>query len=271
MSDAHEQLEEAIDRLLLVDDIPKVFLKSILRESEHLKDVTQGERWCKRFCDLTRRVASVENWDRQVEDHVFELKVISFISDVLGPASWKLEYESQPTHGVKNVDLKLDINGRSYLIEVKCVHPPFWSEKGTATSTLDRPIIPNEINDVTVRSRKRLIERVSDAEAKMASYEIDESLKILAISVNAQLRVFELETFAQYYYTGEFSLEDELADQTRRYVKDQGIAFAHSLDAFWSFRYQSNLSIELRDAPRTFGPDGSGGRLHELLLASTRE
>jgi hypothetical protein len=116
------------------------------------------------------------------------------------------------------------------------------------------------ISGQAIKARWTSIRRTIEVEQKAALISPAEKGRVwlLFCSDSGAWHPDELEDFADFYRTGKFRDEDWSRNAIARYMKEEKLAFARTLEEFhYLRRRQDELNVELRLAmrgPRLFGP-----------------
>jgi hypothetical protein len=208
-----------------------------------VKDIRQ---WIDRFDELTRAVEAGKGNYRQVEDHVFELKVINYINRGWPEFGIKYQPKGMNREG-KNCDLAVVGNEFQYLIELKAFHPKS-EEKLIPREYVQEGnilIMDGRIYHDYQAVRGHLIDVTFDTERKFANYE-GNCVRVLGLSVGYYLSVEDLRDFVAIYKYGWPRLDDPLGAMTMHNLR---YPFEGSIAEFWAFPFcQIGFSFEDGDA-----------------------
>ena len=236
-------MEQMLSR---IERFPLSYLNEIVQHSSVLENVINGKQWLNRFDELTLALERGCATYRQVEDHLFELKVLSRLSTF--PDCESIEY--QPTGHEKtgkNCDLRARTQDRAFLIELKAFHP---EDRAT---TIPMEHIPENhkliMDQVSFHhfqaTRGHLIDIAMEVEDKMANYP-GEYIKIMGVYIGFHLHLEPLRNFVAFYKTGEIHPFDPLGKMTAYELKKNNRQFQRTIDWFWAFPFEQ-CSFSLRE------------------------
>ena len=112
-------MDEILSR---IDRFSPRFLEDIASAFAACSNVNNIVAWFRRFDELTLAREHGTATYRQIEDHIFELKVIHYLNSFFPGVV--LTYEPKGIDpGGRNCDLAANREGKRYLIEIKTFHP----------------------------------------------------------------------------------------------------------------------------------------------------
>jgi hypothetical protein len=252
--------EKAIRRLPRFD---VVFLERMAIEFDACKAVTNIGRWMDKFEQLSAAIERGDGKYRQIQDHLFELQVISRLVR-LGQAH-DIVYEPSPMNPKgPNCDLAAEIDGNRYLIELKCIHPN-WQDKsipGDHIATNNMVIMDGPSYHGYEAGRDKLIEHSRAAERKFANYKKGYRC-VLGLLVGFHLDVESLRDFVFIYRHGLARPDDFLGKMTLHALDRLG-KFSGGVDEFWSLPFESE-DFSLAGQPLSVGPLSRDDRIIKAL------
>jgi hypothetical protein len=221
--------------------IPRDYLEEAEAVYSQCGSVNSISKWLSKFNSLTKAVAKGKAQYRHVENHLFELKVINYLLNLL-PSS-KISYEPI---GIKkkgkNCDLLVEAH-QPYLIELKSFHPE------TKSSSIPYDYI-TEHNEVIMDEycyhdyqsvRDHLIDATCDTEDKFSNYE-NIYFNIMGVSLDYYLHLEDLRDFVTIYRCGRHRADDPLGKMTEYNLPKD---FRNNIKEFWGFPFeQVSFSFE---------------------------
>jgi hypothetical protein len=221
--------------------LPKDFIKEINLVFNKLHSVRNISRWLKKFNSLSRAIEKGNGKYRDIENHIFELKVINYIQKLNPNARITYEPPGKDQKG-KNCDLLVEAN-QSYLVELKSFNPdtkstPIPYQHITEGNELimdgysyhDRQSVQGHLIDVTY-----------DTEDKIENYK-DGYITILGVYIGFYLHIESLRDFITIYRTGKYRYDDGFGKMTVFNLKEK---FKGTIKEFWGFPFeQVGFSLE---------------------------
>jgi hypothetical protein len=239
-------VERTLSRL---SRFPATYLEEIYQHSVILNNVVNGKQWLNRFDELALAIESGVCSYRQIEDHIFELKVISYLSTL---PDWD-EIQYQPLgadKNGKNCDLSVKTRSQAFLFELKTFHPEDKSAKiprqhisKNNELTMD-PVLFHHYQAV----RGHLLDVTIQVEEKMENYS-SEQTKIMGVYIGFHLHLDTLQDFVAIYRTGQPRADDPLGDMTIYELQKKNYVFKGSINSFWAFPFEQ-CSFSLRNNER---------------------
>lgn len=217
-----------------VDRFSRDFLEEVRSSYEESADVANINSWLRRFDQLTLAVAEGGGTYRQVEDHIFELKVIRYLR--LSRPGCRVCYEPLGLDpDGRNVDLEFFFRGDRFLIEAKCFHPT-----DQETEIPDEYISPNNTLIMDSRTyhafqatRGHLMDATFKTESKLANYD-QPYTSVLAVPDGFHLNIEDLRDFVAIYRYGRPRLDDPLGAMTMHNLPQP---FAGTINQFWALPF----------------------------------
>lgn len=222
-------------------NFPMDFIEEVETIYNRCSSVDNISSWFTTFDSLSKSIESGQGKYRQMENHIFELKVINFIRDDNPEAN--IIYEpvgNDPEE--KNCDLL--INGRqNYLIELKSFHPD------TKVAPIPYEHI-TEGNEIIMNGhcyhdyqavRGHLIDVTYDTEEKIKNYN-DEHINVMGLLLGFYLHLEDLRDFVTIYRTRKYRFDDPLGEMTLHNLNEN---FVGNIHEFWGFPFQQvSFSLE---------------------------
>ncbi len=241
-----------------VPRFPDGFINQVGRALDCCASIKNIRQWIERFDELTRAVQVGNVSYRQVEDHIFELKVINYIHE-----EWpELDITYQPAGGEregKNCDIAVSGLEFPYFIELKSFHPD--SRQRNIPHEHVAPdnvlIMDSQTYHEYQAVRGHLIDIALETEDKFRNYG-GEFISVLGLSVGFYLSVEDMRDFVAIYRHGRPRPDDPLGKMTMYNLKTP---FAGSIREFWAFPfYQTSFAFEEGDHPVVVAPLKSADR-----------
>ncbi|TAM62638.1 MAG: hypothetical protein EPN49_04010 [Rhodanobacter sp.] len=234
------------------------FLEQIESEYRLSVGVENIGAWLDRFGQLAEAVARGAGTYRQVEDHLFELKVIRFLEVVC--RSTEIAYE--PT-GIEpraeKCDLTATYRSDRYLVEMKCFHPN-WRDTRIPVERIaagNKVIMNGPVYHQYQATRGHLIDRVFETERKFANYSAG-AQKVLAVPVGFHLNLEDLRDFIFIYRNGRPRADDPLGPMT---LHNMPRPFSGTIDHFWALPFmQESFSFAPHATPTLVAPEIANDR-----------
>lgn len=232
-------MEEIFKR---VERFHSQFLEELYVVYRDCKNVTNISSWFNRLDQLTNALEKGDGTYRQVEDHISELKIISFLLKSFPDCIITYEPKGVSQDG-KNCDLEINYQGKRYLVEVKCFHPEWKKTKIPKQHIADHNevIMDGESYHTYQATRGHLIDVTRHTEQKLENYN-GEFISVLAVPDGFHLNVEDFRDFVFIYRNNKPRPDDPLGPMTMNNLKDP---FAGTIDQFWAFPFpQESFSIE---------------------------
>lgn len=222
-------------------NFPEDFIKEVEAIYNQCSSVENISSWFRTFDSLSKSIESGKGKYRQIENHIFELKVINFISHISPDACIIYEPSGNNSEG-KNCDLL--VKGRqNYLIELKSFHP----DNKVAPIPYEHIAEGNEIimDGHSYHNRQavqgHLIDETYDVEEKMANYD-ENYIKVMAVLLGFYLHLESLRDFFTIYRTGKYRADDAFGKMTVHNLRN---VFIGNINEFWGFPfYQTGFDFE---------------------------
>ena len=221
--------------------LPMDFVNKIDLVFNKLQDTHNISRWLKKFDSLSRAIENGNGKYRDIENHIFELKVMSYINN-LNPYA-KITYEpSGLDKKGKNCDLLVEAN-KNYLIELKSFKP----DTKPTPIPLEHITEGNELimDEYSYHNRQsvqgHLIDVTYETENKIKNYK-DGYITVLGVEIGFYLHINSFRDFITIYQTGQCRYDDGLGKMTLFNLKDK---FKGVIMEFWGFPFeQIEFSLE---------------------------
>lgn len=218
------------------------FLEEIETAYRDCRDITNISSWFGRFDDLTQAVERGRGTYRQVEDHIFELKIANYFLKSFPGCLIVYEPQGVRQKG-KNCDLEIHYGDVRYLLEVKCFHPE-WEKAKIPKKYIaenNEVIMDGESYHTYQATRGHLIDVARHTEEKIENYDRPFT-SVLAVPDGFHLSIEDLRGFVFIYYHGRSRPDDPLGPMTMHNL-DQ--SFNRTIDQFWAFPFpQESFLIE---------------------------
>lgn len=193
--------------------------------------VTNMQAWYDRFDQLTASLERGDGTYRQVEDHIFELKVINHLLTSFSDCEITYEPKGISQDG-KDCDLEVNYKGKRYLVEIKSFHPEWKKARIPEEHIAENNVVAmdGESYHTYQATRGHLMDVTHHAEQKLDNYEGD-YISILAVPDGFYLNIEDLRDFVFIYRNGEPRKDDPLGPMTMHNLKTP---FKQSIDQFWA-------------------------------------
>lgn len=201
------------------------------------KDVIQFNSWLKRFDQLTKGIADKSVTYRQVEDHVFELKVICFLLETKDGVKITYEPRGIDPKG-KNCDLLAETANYKYLIELKCTHPEMQDAKipHQHITKNNNLYMSGAYYHLYQSARNHLMDFTRHTEQKIDNYDAGYKT-VLAIAKGFHLNIEDLRDFVFIYRLNAHRPDDPLGDMTMYELNEP---YKRTIDEFWALPFQQD-------------------------------
>lgn len=218
------------------------FLKEIEAVYRDCINVTNISSWFNRLDQLTSAIERGDGAYRQVEDHIFELKIINYLFKSFSDCKISYEPKGVSQNG-KDCDIEINYHNKRYLVEVKCFHPEWKKakipEKYIAEN--NEVIMDGESYHTYQATRGHLVDVIRHTEQKLDNYD-GEFSSVLAVPDGFHLNIEDFRDFVFIYRKGYFRPDDPLGPMTMHNLRD---SFKGTIDQFWSFPFpQESFALE---------------------------
>lgn len=228
------------------------FLEELASAYASCSNVRNIDTWFRRLDELTLARERGNATYRQIEDHIFELKVIYWL--ISSFPNTTLTYEPIGINaGGRNCDLAANREGRDYLIEIKSFHP----EHRRRAIPVERIAINNnivmdqELYHSYQATRGHLIDVVYDTEQKIANYQPG-PVTVLAVPDGFYLDAEDLRDFVFIYRNNSPRPDDPLGPMTMHNLRDP---FSGTINQFWAMPFpQESFKCKGDDVPMVIMP-----------------
>ncbi|MBU2496170.1 MAG: hypothetical protein KJ935_06720 [Candidatus Omnitrophica bacterium] len=219
--------------LARISNFPKDYLKEIEGIYAKCQSVNNILQWFNSLNILSISVASGKGSYRQVENLIFELKVINFIKSINPECLITYEPRGKDKKG-KSCDLLIEAQ-KKYLIELKSFHP----SRKCAPIPYDHITENNELimdgycyHDLQA-VRGHLLDETLDTEKKIKNYE-GKYINVMGLLLGYYLHLEDLRDFVTIYRKGHYRFDDPLGKMTLHNLKGN---FKGFIDEFWCFPF----------------------------------
>lgn len=252
-----------MEQLERLENFSENFKQDIQLAIIKTSNVTNIQSWLKRFDQLTKGLPKGKVNYRQIEDHIFELKIICFLIDT--QPNIKITYEPVGINkNGKNCDLLAKTESHNYLIEIKCIHPedresqiPF--QHITQNNTI---IMDGVCYHQYQATRKHLIDMSLHTEEKIKNYG-DDFKTIFATHEGFYLNIEDFRDFITIYKFNKHRIDDPLGRMT---IHNMTKPFENLINEFWAFPfYQDGFDLKPNCYPRSIFPLQSEDKRIEKL------
>ena len=217
-----------------ISNFPEDFIKEVGTAYNRCLCVENISRWFKKFDLLSKVVENRKGTYRQLENHIFELKVINYFHNISSDSQIIYEPPVDISQG-KNCDLL--VKGRqSYLIELKSFHPddkiahiPY--KYITENNEL---IMDGHCYHAYQAARGHLIDATYHTEEKMKNYE-DKYINVMGVLLGFYLHLEDFRDFVAIYRNGKYRFDDPLGRMTLHIMEKE---FTGNIKEFWGFPFQ---------------------------------
>jgi hypothetical protein len=208
--------------------------------------------WFARLDQLTGALERGNGSYRQVEDHLFDLKVMNYVIESF-PQS-RITYEPKGViKDSKDCDLEVVTQERRYLVEMKMFHPE-WKKAEVPEQFVaenNTLMMDGESYHTYQATRGHLIDVTYEAEEKFRNYK-DEYISVLAVPVGFHLSIEEFRDFVFIYRNGSARPDDALGPMTMHNLRRP---FEGSIDMFWAFPFpQDSFYMETGETATIVAP-----------------
>lgn len=231
-------------------NFPADFIEEVETIYDKCSTVENISRWFSTFDTLSKSIQDGQGKYRQMETHIFELKVINYIKDNNPEAYIIYEPPGNEPDG-KNCDLL--VKGRkNYLIELKSFHPdnkvaPIPYEHITEGNEL---IMDGHSYHDFQAVRGHLIDVTYHTEEKLKNYNGDHII-VLGFLLGFYLHLEDLRDFVTIYRTRKYRFDDPLGKMTLHNLNEK---FVGNINEFWGFPFQqASFSLERGKAAVSVG------------------
>lgn len=244
-----EYMEEIFKR---IERFPLQFLKELNIVYQDCKNVPNIFSWFNRFDQLTKGLQKGNVTYRQVEDHIFELKIINYLLKSF--PGCQITYEPKGVHREgKDCDLEINYQDKRYLLEVKCFHPE-WKKTAIPKQHIARNnevIMDGEMYHMYQATRGHLLDVTRHMEQKLENYK-GEFISALAVPDGFHLNIEDFRDFVFIYRIGKPRPDDPLGPMT---MYNLGEPFKGTIDQFWTFPFpQDSFALTTKKEVRVVAP-----------------
>lgn len=224
-----------------ISRFPQEYLTEIEQVYDKCHSIENIGQWFTALDSLSLSVEEERASYRQVENLVFELKVMNLIKNAHPNYHIIYEPKGRQKNG-KTCDL-LVISDKNYLIELKSFHPKTkWATIPDEHITERNKIIMDGHSYHDHQAvRGHLIDETFDTEEKIENYEGD-YVTVMGVLLGFYLHLESFRDFVTIYRTGKYRFDDPLGKMTLYSMKK---SFKGNINEFWGFPfYQTSFDIE---------------------------
>jgi len=235
-----------------IDRFSLEFLEQIGAAYAASSNVKNLDTWYRRLDELTLALQRGTATYRQIEDHIFELKVIQYLNVTFPGIGLVYEPQGIVANG-RNCDLSANFGGRDYLIEIKSFHPESRQRAIPAEH-----IAPN--NNVVMdgvsyhyyqATRGHLIDVVLATEDKITNYQ-PQFKTVLAVPDGFFLHTEDLRDFVFIYRNNRPRADDPLGPMTMHNLRRE---FSGAITEFWAMPFpQQSFDCTHNRMPTVIAP-----------------
>ena len=230
------------DILNKLDKFPSKFRIEINDAYLNCECIKHISSWLVRFKKLTNGIENKSKVYRQLEDHIFELKVMNYLINSF--PGCKIIYEPKGTvlKG-KNCDLDIRYQNRRYLVEIKCFHPDQKSKSVPKKHISKGNIVlmDNDIYHSYQATRGHLLDITYQSEEKFKNYN-GNFISVLAVPDGFYLDIEDFRDFVYIYRKNEPRADDPLGKMT---MHEMSSSFEGIINQFWAFPFpQCSFSLK---------------------------
>jgi hypothetical protein len=216
-----------------ISRFPPDYLKDIEEVYEKCQSVQNITKWFNNLNCLSIAVENGKGKYRQLENLIFELKAINYITKINPKCQIIYEPKGKNKQG-KACDL-LVISKKRYLVELKSFHP---EDKSTPIPyeyiTEHNELIMDSYSYHTRQAvQGHLIDETYDTEEKMSNYD-ENYIKVMAVLLGFYLHLESLRDFITIYRTGKYRADDAFGKMT---VHNLTKNFIGNINEFWGFPF----------------------------------
>lgn len=221
-------MEEIFKR---VERFHSQFLDELEAVYKSCSGVNNIQSWYSRLDQLTAALERGDGTYRQIEDHIFELKIINYLLKSFPDCEITYEPKGINQNG-KNCDLEVKFNGERYLVEIKSFHPegksaPIPHEHIAEHNNI---VMDDERYHAYQATRGHLIDVTYHTEQKLDNFDGD-FISVLAVPDGFHLNIEDLRDFVFIYRNDKHRQDDPLGPITLHNLKEP---FKKSIDQFWA-------------------------------------
>ena len=232
-------MEEIFKR---VERFHSKFLEEIETVYRDCISITNISSWFNRLDQLTSTLERGDGTCRQVEDHIFELKIINYLFKSFPHCEITYEPKGVAQDG-KDCDFEIKYQGKRYLVEAKSFHPEWKKAKIPEQHIAKNNTVAmdGESYHTYQATRGHQIAATRYTEQKFENYD-GEFISVLAVPDGFHLDIEDYRDFVFIYRNGCPRPDDPLGPMT---MHNLGDPFKGSIDQFWAFPFpQESFSLE---------------------------
>lgn len=207
------------------------FLDELETVYKDCADVKNIQVWYNRLDQLSAALERGDGTYRQIEDHIFELKVINYLLNNYPDSKMTYEPKGKNANG-KDCDLEVEYDGKRYLVEFKSFHPE-WKSTPIPQEYIaenNNVIMDGKSYHSYQATRGHLIDVTYHTEEKLENYDGD-FISVLALPDGFHLSIEDLRDFVFIYRNGASRPDDPLGPMTLHNLKQP---FKKSINQFWA-------------------------------------
>ncbi|MGZ3493400.1 MAG: hypothetical protein ACXWM6_01710 [Thermodesulfobacteriota bacterium] len=224
-----------------ISNFPDQYLKEIEEVYTKCQSVQNIKQWLNSLNTLSISVEEGKGRYRQVENLIFELKVINLIKTINPECQIFYEPKGRQENG-KTCDL-LVVSNKNYLIELKSFHPQHKSTPipyDYITEHNELIMDGHSYHDYQA-VRGHLIDAAFDTENKIVNYDGNYT-SVMGVLLGFYLHLEDLRDFITIYRSGRYRFDDPLGKMTVHNLKKK---FKGNINEFWGFPfYQIGFELE---------------------------
>ncbi len=221
-------MEEIFKR---VERFHSQFLDELEAVYKDCSGVNNIQAWYNRLDQLSAALERGDGTYRQIEDHIFELKVINYLLKAFPGSEMTYEPKGIDASG-KDCDLEVKYDEKRFLVEFKSFHPE-WKSTPIPQEHIaenNNVIMDGECYHSYQATRGHLIDVTYHTEEKLENYD-GEFISVLAVPDGFHLNIEDLRDFVFIYRNGTHRPDDPLGPMTLHNLKQP---FKGSIDQFWA-------------------------------------
>jgi hypothetical protein len=217
-----------------IDRFQVSFLKEMASAYAACSNVKNLDAWYRRLDELTLALQRGAGTYRQIEDHIFELKVIHYVQATFTAVSLEYEPPGIDSKG-RNCDLSANFKNQQYLIEIKAFHPES-RERGIPVEYIapNNSVVMDTVSYHSYQAtRGHLVDVARAAEAKIANYQLGFKT-VLAVPDGFYLNREDLRDFVFIYRNNRPRGDDPLGPMTMHNLEKP---FSGTIGEFWAMPF----------------------------------
>lgn len=244
-----------------ISNLPDEYLKEIEQIYTKCQSVQNIKQWFNSLNSLSISVEDGKGKYRQVENLIFELKVINFIKTINSECQITYEPKGKKENG-KTCDLLVASN-KIYLIELKSFHPEHRSTPipyDYITENNELIMDGHSYHDYQA-VRGHLIDATFDTEDKLENYDGNYT-SVMGVLLGFYLHLEDLRDFITIYRRGQYRFDDPLGKMTVHNLRKK---FKGNINEFWGFPF-FQIGFELEKGKNAVSVSLSQGKDEKITL-----